>query len=85
MLKIVTQAHSFLSFWKKLSFIHTDLSMQKVLFEKVLLKKTFKKLTWFLLCTLSLFIDNIIKNKRGLKLVTSLSLCYKTKLEKFLL
>ena len=46
MLKIVTQAHSFLSFWKKLClFIHTDLSMQKVLFEKVLLKKTFKKLT----------------------------------------
>ena len=28
-------------------------------------QKTFKKLTWFFLCTMSFFIDKTMKNKRG--------------------
>ena len=51
-------------------------------FEKKILEKTFKNLTWFFpLHSQSLFMDLIMKNKTGLKLVTWVSLGYKTCLE----
>ena len=47
-----------------------------------ILEKTFKNLTWFFpLHSQSLFMDLIMKNKTGLKLVTRVSLGYKTCLE----
>ena len=47
-----------------------------------ILEKTFKNLTWFFpLHSQSLFMDLIMKNKTGLKLVTRVSLCCKTCLE----
>ena len=51
-------------------------------FENKILEKTFKNLTWFFpLHSQSLFMDLIMKNKTGLKLVTWVSLGYKTCLE----
>ena len=46
-----------------------------------ILKENYQKAFDFFLCTQSLFIDNM-KNKRGLELVTSLSLRCETCLEK---
>ena len=48
------------------------------------LSKSFKKGNYFFFWTQSLSMDKIIKNKRGLELVTSCSSGYKTSLEKFL-
>ena len=47
-------------------------------------KETMKKLTWFLPLHSSPFIDKIMENKKGMELVTSLSLSCKTCLEKFI-
>ena len=47
-------------------------------------KETMKKLTWFLPLHPSPFIDKIMENKKGMELVTSLSLSCKTCLEKFI-
>ena len=47
-------------------------------------QKALKKLTLFFFQTQSLLMDNVIKNKRGLELVTSVSSGHKTSLEKFL-
>ena len=52
---------------------------------KIFWKKPLKNQLHFFLCIQSLFIDKIIKNKRGLELVTSLSLGCKTCLENFFL
>ena len=54
----------------------------QILWKRVI-KKILKKLTWFFLCTHSLLMDKIVKNKRGLELITTLSLCCKTWLEKY--
>ena len=47
-------------------------------------QKAFKKLTLFFFWIQSLFMDKVIKYKRGLELVTGWSSGYKTSSEKFL-
>ena len=47
-------------------------------------QKALKKLTIYFFQTQSLLMDKVIKNKRGLELVTSRSSGYKTSSEKFL-
>ena len=61
--------------------------MQGILLKISILKdyqKTFKKLSLFYLSNPVFFNDKLMKNKRGMELVTSRSSGYKTSLEKFL-
>ena len=64
--------------------VRTCQCMQETLLEVryVEKKKKKKKVNLILLCTQSLFMDKIMNNKRGLGLVTSLSLGCKTCVER---
>ena len=64
--------------------LHPRNSFKSKIFWKRIIKKPERRQLCFLFWTQSLLIDKLIKNKRGLELVTSSSSGYKTSSEKFL-
>ena len=64
--------------------IHARKSFEDKIFWKMIIKKPYRSWLNFFLCTQSLFMNKIMKNKSSLELVTSLSLGCKPCLEKFL-
>ena len=64
--------------------LHPRNPFKSKIFWKRIIKKPEKRQLYFLFWTQSLLIDELIKNKRGLALVTSSSSGYKTSSEKFL-
>ena len=64
--------------------MHAGYSFENKKFWNMIVKKPLKSWLYFFFRTQSLLMDKVIKNKRGLELVTSRSSGYKTSSEKFL-
>ena len=64
--------------------LHTRNSFKNKVFWKRIIKKPKPRWFYFFLQTQYLLMDKVIKNQRGMELVTSHSLGHKTSLEKFL-
>ena len=64
--------------------LHARNSFKNRIFGKGIIKNLLKSQLYFFFRTQSLLMDKVIKNKRGLELVTSRSSSYETSSEKFL-